>query len=308
MGRYILVRLMQAVLVMFLVSILAFTILHLAPGDPVTLLVGEAQMTNEQLAQIRRHWGLDRPLYVQYLSWLGNMLKGDFGTSITMGSLPVGTLLRTSAPATLKLNALAFLFSLAVAIPAGIISAVRRYSIFDHTSMFLSTVGIALPGFWVGLMLIILFSLRLGWLPPFGMESWKSYILPVGVLATEQTALIARVMRSTTLEVMAQDYVTTARAKGLEERFVLLRHIVRNALLPVVTVLGYRLSFLLSGTVVIETIFAWPGIGRLLVNAIFRRDYQIVQTIVFLSASLIVMINLLTDLVYAYVDPRIRYR
>ncbi len=308
MGRYIVVRLMQAVLVMFLVSILVFTILHLAPGDPVTLLIGEAQMTNEQLAQIRRHWGLDRPLYVQYLSWLGNMLKGDFGTSITMGSLPVGSLLRTSAPATLKLNGLAFLFSLAVAIPAGIISAVRRYSIFDHTSMFLSTVGIALPGFWVGLMLIILFSLRLGWLPPFGMESWKSYILPVGVLATEQTALIARVMRSTTLEVMAQDYVTTARAKGLEERFVLLRHIVRNALLPVVTVLGYRLSFLLSGTVVIETIFAWPGIGRLLVNAIFRRDYQIVQTIVFLSASLIVMINLLTDLVYAYVDPRIRYR
>ena len=308
MGRYIVVRLAQALLVMFLVSILVFTILHLAPGDPVTLLVGEAQMTNEQLAQIRRHWGLDQPLYVQYLSWLGNMLKGDFGTSITMGSLPVGTLLRTSAPATLKLNALAFLFSLAVAIPAGIISAVRRYSIFDHTSMFLSTVGIALPGFWVGLMLIILFSLRLGWLPPFGMESWKSYILPVGVLATEQTALIARVMRSTTLEVMAQDYVTTARAKGLEERFVLLRHIVRNALLPVVTILGYRLSFLLSGTVVIETIFAWPGIGRLLVNAIFRRDYQIVQTIVFLSASIVVLMNLFTDLVYAYVDPRIRYR
>ena len=308
MGRYILVRLAQAVLVMFLVSILVFTILHLAPGDPVTLLVGEAQMTNEQLAQIRRHWGLDRPLYVQYFSWLGNMLRGDFGTSITMGGLPVGSLLRTSAPATLKLNALAFLFSLAVAIPAGIISAVRRYSIFDHTSMFLSTVGIALPGFWVGLMLIILFSLRLGWLPPFGMESWKSYILPVGVLATEQTALIARVMRSTTLEVMAQDYVTTARAKGLEERFVLLRHIVRNALLPVVTVLGYRLSFLLSGTVVIETIFAWPGIGRLLVNAIFRRDYQIVQTIVFLSATIVVLTTLLTVLVYAYVDPRIRYR
>ena len=308
MGRYIAVRLAQAVLVMFLVSILVFTILHLAPGDPVTLLVGEAQMTNEQLAVIRRHWGLDRPLYVQYLSWLGNMLKGDFGTSITMGSLPVGTLLRTSAPATLKLNALAFLFSLAVAIPAGIISAVRRYSIFDHTSMFLSTIGIALPGFWLGLMLIILFSLRLGWLPPFGMESWKSYVLPVAVLATDQTALIARVMRSTTLEVMGQDYVTTARAKGLEERFVLLRHIVRNALLPVVTILGYRLSFLLSGTVVIETIFAWPGIGRLLVNAIFRRDYQIVQTIVFLSASVIVMINLLTDLIYAYIDPRIRYR
>ena len=308
MARYIVVRLAQAVLVMFLVSILVFAILHLAPGDPVTLLVGEARMTQEQLDQIRRHWGLDQPLYLQYLSWLGNMLKGDFGTSITMGSLPVGTLLRTSVPATLKLNALAFLLSVLLAVPAGIISAVRRYSLFDHTSMFLSTVGIALPGFWVGLMLIILFSLKLGWLPPFGMESWKSYILPVAVLATEQTALIARIMRSTTLEVMSQDYVTTARAKGLEERFVLLRHIVRNALLPVVTVLGYRLSFLLSGTVVIETIFAWPGIGRLLVNAIFRRDYQIVQTIVFLSASVIVLVNLFTDLLYAYIDPRIRFR
>jgi peptide/nickel transport system permease protein len=212
------------------------------------------------------------------------------------------------APATLKLNALAFTISLLIAIPAGIISAVRRYSLFDHSSMILSTIGIALPGFWVGLMLIIVFSLWLKWLPPFGMGSWKNYILPVGVLATEQTALIDRVMRSTTLEVMAQDYVTTARSKGLQERTVLARHIVRNALLPVVTILGYRLSFLLSGTVVIETIFAWPGIGRLLVNAIFRRDYQIVQTIVFLSATIVVLGNLLTDLIYAYIDPRIRFR
>jgi peptide/nickel transport system permease protein len=308
MLRYIMVRLTQAVAVLFLVSIMVFTILHLAPGDPVTILIGEAQMTPEQLKEIRRFWGLDQPLYLQYLSWLGNMLRGHFGTSITMGTLPVATLLKTSAPATLKLNGLAFGFSLLVAIPAGVISAVRRYSAFDHTSMFLSTIGIALPGFWLGLMLIILFSLKLGWLPPFGMQSWKSYVLPAGVLATEQTALIARVMRSTTLEVLAQDYVTTARAKGLAERVVLLRHIVRNALLPVVTILGYRLSFLLSGTVIIETIFAWPGIGRLLVNAIFRRDYQIVQTIVFLSAVVVVLANLLTDLLYAYIDPRIRYR
>ncbi len=308
MLRYMVVRLSQGMVVLFLVSLTVFTILQLAPGDPVDLIVGEAQMTAEQREEIRRFWGLDRPPYIQYFSWLGNILQGDFGRSVNMGGLPVSRLLATAAPATLKLNALAFFFSVLVAIPAGIISAVRRYSVFDHASMLLSTFGIALPGFWVGLMLIVLFSQKLHWLPPYGMQSWKSYVLPVAVLATEQTALIARVMRSTTLEVMAQDYVTTARAKGLEERYVLLRHIVRNALLPVVTVLGYRLSFLLSGTVVIETIFAWPGIGRLLVNAIFRRDYQIVQTIVFLSASLIVMINLLTDLVYAYVDPRIRYR
>jgi peptide/nickel transport system permease protein len=307
MLRYMVVRLIQGVVVLLLVSVAVFTILHLAPGDPVDLLIGEAEMTAEQREAIRRFWGLDKPLYIQYFSWLGNMVRGDFGRSIAMGQ-SVGTLLQTAGPATVKLNALAFGLSLLVAIPAGIVSAVRRYSLFDHTSMFLSTVGIALPGFWVGLMLIILFSLKLGWLPPFGMESWKSYVLPVGVLATEQTALIARVMRSTTLEVMAQDYVTTARAKGLEERFVLLRHIVRNALLPVVTILGYRLSFLLSGTVVIETIFAWPGIGRLLISAIFRRDYQVVQTIVLLSAMVVVIANLLTDLLYAYIDPRIRYR
>ncbi|MDP9375957.1 MAG: ABC transporter permease [Chloroflexota bacterium] len=308
MLRYMVVRLSQGMVVLFLVSLTVFTILQLAPGDPVDLIVGEAQMTAEQREEIRRFWGLDRPPYIQYFSWLGNILQGDFGRSVNMGGLPVSRLLATAAPATLKLNALAFFFSVLVAIPAGIISAVRRYSVFDHASMLLSTFGIALPGFWVGLMLIVLFSQRLGWLPPYGMQSWKSYVLPVAVLATEQTALIARVMRSTTLEVMAQDYVTTARAKGLAERIVLLRHVVRNALLPVVTVLGYRLSFLLSGTVVIETIFAWPGIGRLLINAIFRRDYQVVQTIVLLSAALIILINLLTDLIYAYVDPRIRYR
>ena len=305
---YMVARLGQGVVVLLLVSVTVFAILQLAPGDPVDLIVGEAQMTAEQREEIRRFWGLDRPAYEQYFSWLGNMLRGDFGRSVNMGGLPVSHLLATAAPATLRLNALAFFFSLIVALPAGIISAVRRYSFFDHASMLLSTFGIALPGFWVGLMLIVLFSQRLGWLPPYGMTSWKSYVLPVAVLATEQTALIARVARSTALEVMAQDYVTTARAKGLAERVVLLRHIVRNALLPVVTVLGYRLSFLLSGTVVIETIFAWPGIGRLLITAIFRRDYQVVQTIVLLSAAIIILMNLLTDLVYAYIDPRIRYR
>lgn len=308
MLRYVVMRLAQAALVLFLVSVAVFTIIHLTPGDPVALLVGEAEMTPEQLERIRHFWGLDRPLYLQYLSWLGNMLHGDFGVSISMGSLPVGTLLRTALPATLKLNALAFLLSLLVAVPAGITSAVRRYSVFDHVSMLLSTFGIALPGFWIGLMLIILFSLKLGWLPPFGMQSWKSYVLPVLVLATEQTALLARIVRSTTLEVLAQDYVMTARAKGLSERVVLVRHILRNALLPVVTILGYRLSYLLSGTVVIETIFAWPGIGQLLVKAIFQRDYQVVQSIVLLTAVVVVLMNLVTDLVYAYVDPRIRYR
>lgn len=308
MLRYALIRVAQGGLVLFLVSVTVFVILHLAPGDPIDLIVGEAQMTAEQLEQIRRFWGLDRPLYIQFGAWLGNMLRGDFGRSIAMGGLPVGELLRTAAPATFKLNALAFISSLVIAIPAGVVSAVRRYSVFDHVSMFFSTLGIALPGFWVGLMLIILFALRLGWLPPFGMTSWKSYILPVLVLATEQTALIARVMRSTTLEVLAQDYVATARAKGLHERTVLVRHVLRNALLPIVTILGYRLGFLLSGTVVIETIFAWPGIGRLLVNAIFRRDYQVVQTIVLLSATVVVVANLLTDLLYAYIDPRIRFR
>jgi ABC-type dipeptide/oligopeptide/nickel transport system permease component len=307
MLRFVLVRLLQGVVVIFLVTTLVFFILHLAPGDPVTLLIGEAQMTPEQVAQIRHFWGLDEPLALQYVRWLGNMLRGDFGDSIGFGGRTVVSLLRDAAPNTLQLNVLALLISVAAAVPAGVLAAARRYSPFDGGLMLVSTLGISFPNFWLGLMLIVLFGLILRWLPPFGISDWKSYLLPVFVLAAEQMALLARLTRSATLEVLQQEFVMTARAKGLAEPRVLVTHVLRNALLPIVTVIGYRIGFLLSGTIVVETVFAWPGVGRLLFQSIGQRDYVVVQAVVMVGAVVVVVANLVTDIVYAYVDPRIRY-
>ncbi len=308
MARYVILRLLQGLVVIWIVTLMVFTILHLTPGDPVDLIIGEARTSPEQREAIRHLWGLDRPIYTQYFVWLKNIIHGNFGESIAFGGRPVTDLLRAAAPNTLKLNALALFFALVVAIPAGILAAVKRYTIFDASATVFSTLGISIPNFWLGLMLIILFSLKLGWLPPFGSNSWKAYILPVFVLSIEQMALLARLMRATTLEVMGQEYVATARAKGLTERVVMFRHIVRNSLLPIITVIGFRIGVLLSGTIVIETVFAWPGIGRLLFQAISRRDYLVVQSIVTIGAAIVILATLVTDIIYAYVDPRIRYR
>ncbi len=307
MGRYIFVRLVHSLVIVLVVTLMTFSILHLAPGDPVLLMVGEAQMTQEQLELIRRHWGLDRPLHVQYLTWLGNVVRGDFGESVGFRGKSVAELLWAGIPNTALLNVLSLGLAVAVAIPAGVLAAVRRYSWVDTGLMFLSTLGVALPNFWLGLMLIVLFSLMLKLLPPFGQEDWRSYILPVVVLATAEMALLARLTRSATLEVLGMEYVMTARAKGLSEGAVLVRHVLRNVLLPIVTVIGYRVGFLLSGTIVVETIFAWPGIGRLLFQAVSRRDYPVVQGVVLIAAVIVVLANLITDLLYAYIDPRIRY-
>jgi peptide/nickel transport system permease protein len=308
LARYVILRLLQGLVVIWIVTLMVFTILHLTPGDPVDLIIGEARTSPEQREAIRHLWGLDRPIYTQYFVWLKNIIHGNFGESIAFGGRPVTDLLRAAAPNTLKLNALALFFALVVAIPAGILAAVKRYTIFDASATVFSTLGISIPNFWLGLMLIILFSLKLGWLPPFGSNSWKAYILPVFVLSIEQMALLARLMRATTLEVMGQEYVATARAKGLTERVVMFRHIVRNSLLPIITVIGFRIGVLLSGTIVIETVFAWPGIGRLLFQAISRRDYLVVQSIVTIGAAIVILATLVTDIIYAYVDPRIRYR
>jgi len=307
MLRFVLVRLAQGLVVIFIVTTLVFVILHLAPGDPVTLLIGEAPMTPEQVAQIRHFWGLDQPLFAQYARWASNMLRGDFGESIGSGGKPVAVLLWESAPNTLQLNLLALLTSVGLAIPAGVLAAARRHSSFDRGLMIVSTLGISFPNFWLGLMLIVLFSLILRWLPPFGMSDWRSYLLPVLVLAAEQMALLARLTRSAILEVLEHEFVVTARAKGLAESTVLAHHVLRNAMLPVISVIGYRIGFLLSGTIVIETVFAWPGVGRLLFQSIGQRDYVVVQAVVTLGALVVVVSNLVTDVIYAYVDPRIRY-
>ncbi len=306
MLRYVVQRLLQGLIVIFLVTLATFAILQLAPGSPVDILIGEAQVSQEQIDAITRKWGLDRPPHEQYLTWLGNIFRGDLGDSVIRSGTPVSQMLADAAPVTLRLNALAIVISIAVAIPLGVLAAVRRHSWLDYGSMIGSSLGIAMPNYWIGLMLIIIFSLRLGWLPPYGSGSWKSYVLPVAVLAAQEMAILARLTRGATVELMHQDFVTTARAKGLGERLVVARHVVRNALLPIVTMIGYRIAFILSGTIVVETVFAWPGLGQLFFTSIDRLDYQVVQAIILLLSSVVVIGNLVTDLIYAYIDPRIR--
>ena len=309
MLRYIVMRLLQGAVVIFLISVATFIIMRLMPGDPVYLLLGEGQIriTQEQIEAIRARWGLDKPYLEQYLIWVKNLASGNFGESLIHLGIPVRELIFNAIPVTAKLNLMALAIALAIAIPGGILAALRRNTLFDYMNTVGATLGVSIPNFWLALMLIVLFALKLGWVPPFGLRSWKGYILPVIVLATEQTAVFARVMRGATIEVLSQDYVRTAHAKGLSYRMVILRHAVRNALLPVVTVIGFRIAFLLSGTIVVETVFAVPGIGRLFTDSIFRLDYQVVQSIVVLLAVLVVVANLITDLAYAIIDPRIRY-
>lgn len=308
MLNYIGVRLAHGLVVIFLVSLATFAMMHLIPGDPVDILIGEAQIEQEQIDAIRRMWGLDRPLHEQYLTWIRNMLRGDFGQSVVRSGVPVRRMIVEAAAVTVKLNVLVFVISILIAIPAGIAAAVKRYSVFDYSVAVTATLGLSLPNFWVGLMLIIVFALLLHWLPPFGLPSWKGYVLPVAVLVGNQIALLARIMRGATIESMEEDYVKTARAKGLSELLVVGRHVVRNALLPVITVIGYRLAFILSGTIVVETVFALPGLGQLFIESVNRVDYQVVQAIVLLLSVIVVAGNLVTDLAYGYIDPRIRIR
>ncbi len=308
MFAYIVRRVLQGLLVIFLVTTFTFGLMQLAPGDPINILVGEAEISEEQIDVIREKWGLDRPWYIQYFTWLSNVAQGDMGKSVIRTSVPVHEMVFEAAWATLKLNFFAISLALLLAIPAGMIAAIKRYSIFDSATMIWASAGVALPNFWVGLMLIIVFSLTLGWFPSFGSGSAKHFVLPVLVLAINETALITRIMRGSMLEVLNQDYMSTARAKGLKETVVITRHAARNALLPIVTVVGVRLAFLLSGTIVVETVFGWPGLGSLFVNSIVRLDYQVVQAIVLLLAIIVVVANIVTDLTYAFIDPRIRLR
>lgn len=308
MLSYLIQRLAQGLIVIFLVSLLTFIVMQLAPGDPVRLLVGQAYVTPEQLDAIRDKWGLNDPWYVQYWTWISNLARGDLGTSIIRQGVPISEMVLDAAGMTLRLNVMSFLIATSIAIPVGVLAAVKRYSIFDYGSMLGSTLGVAIPNYWIGLMAIVIFSVNLGWVPPYGADSWKGYILPVLVLSIEEMAALARLTRGATIEVMSQDYVTTARAKGLAPRIVTLRHVVRNALLPVITIIGYRIAFILSGTIVVETVFAWPGLGRLFYNSIQSHDFQVVQAIVILLTVIVVVMNIITDLTYAVIDPRVRVR
>lgn len=315
MTAYIFRRFLQIVPVMLGVSIVVFMVMHLAPGDPAVVMLGPTA-SEEDVQDIRERLGLNQPLYIQYGKWIGNVVQGDFGRSITMRR-PVLPEILARYKATLILTASSLVISTVVGVSIGILSAVKQYSWFDRASMVMALLGLSMPVFWLGIMLMVIFSLNFGWLPAGGMYSAGSdkgvgdliphLILPAVTLAAASVALVARLTRSTMLEVIRQDYIRTARAKGLSEAVTITRHALKNALIPVITVIGLQTGYLLGGAILTETVFSWPGLGLLMVQAIIARDFPVVQGGVLLIASTFVLVNLLVDLCYVYLDPRIEY-
>jgi ABC-type dipeptide/oligopeptide/nickel transport system permease component len=297
-------RLIQLIPVLFGVSVVVFLMIHLIPGDPAVLIAGR-DATEQDIENVRRALGLDQPLPAQYLSFVGRALVGDFGVSFRSGRAVIDEIgFRYWNTMLLGLSAL--VFGTILGVITGIITAVYRNGWVDGTVLTASLLGISMPQFFLGILLMLLFSVYLGWLPLTGMGSWQHLILPTLTLGIPNAAIISRITRSSLIEVLNQDYVRTARAKGLNERVVINRHAFRNALIPVVTVAGLQMGYLLGGAVVTETVFAWPGIGRLIVQSIASRDFPVVQAAVLLLAVTFVLINLFTDLLYRLLDPRIK--
>ncbi len=305
MGLYVARRLLLLVPVLLGVSLASFGLLQLVPGDPALILAGE-EADEAALVRIRREYGLDRPLPVQYAVYLRNVLRGDLGISI-QSRQPVATLIAQRFPFTLKLACLAILVSAVLGMVAGVVAATRRNSAVDLAALLGALVGISLPIFWLGLLLILLFAVKLHWLPAGGSGTAVHLVLPAVALGAASAAVIARMTRASMLEVLRQDYVRTARAKGVAERLVVYRHALANAMIPILTVFGLEFGYNLGGAVLTETVFSLPGVGRLIVEGIFARDYPVVQGAMLVVATTFVVVNLLTDVAYAAVDPRIRY-
>lgn len=313
MTGYVVRRVVQALGVLLGVSVLVFLIIHLVPGDPVRLALG-TRFDPETYAALRERAGLDQPLVVQYVEWLGGALSGDLGVSFRSGR-PVTAMILERLPATLSLAVGAIVVALAMAFTLGTIAALRQGSWIDHVATAISQFGISIPDFWMGILLILLFSLQLDLLPPSGyvspLESPSRFLLhlvmPAVTVGVVSGSILTRFVRSSVLEALGEDYTRTARSKGLRERTVLVGHILRNALIPTITVTGLQLAYLLSGVVVIEVVFAWQGLGLLAYDAVLARDYPVLQGAVLLFALFFLLINLVVDLLYSYVDPRIRY-
>jgi peptide/nickel transport system permease protein len=330
--QYFLRRLILTVPVLFGVTVVVFIIMHVIPGDPVQLMFAGTGANEEQRQAMRHALGLDLPLPAQYVNYVSNAIRGDFGQSFHFKQ-PVLGLILERMPATIELTLVSLAIALTVAFPVGVISALKRHTFIDHVTMTGATLGISLPTFWVGILLIMLVAVNLGWLPGFGRityavglqritgfhlidslltgnvpalkDTLAHLALPAIALGLATATFATRMIRSNMLEIISQDYVVVARAKGLRERVTLVRHVLRNALIPVITLIGVQIGALLGGAVVTETIFAWPGIGRLVIQAINNRDYLLVQGVVFFFALIRVTINLLTDVLYVWIDPRI---
>jgi peptide/nickel transport system permease protein len=309
------------------VSVVIFVMVRLIPGDPVVIMIGAENASPEEVTRLRHVLGLDQGIHIQYARFLGRLVTGDLGTSIASDD-PVSRLIRERLPATIELTLAAILVSLTIAIPVGVISAVRRYSAVDTAGTVAALLGISMPNFWLGVMLIFLFSVRLGWLPASGRGgpmlvglsgvlasgsgaalglAATHLVLPAVTLGSALAAVVMRLTRSSMLEVIGQDFIRTARAKGLRGTHVVLHHALRNALIPVITVVGLEFGALLGGAVITETIFAWPGIGRLAIRSIIQRDFPVVQGVVLMIAVVRICANLAVDVAYAAIDPRIRY-
>jgi peptide/nickel transport system permease protein len=314
MVRYMVKRFLQGIVLLIVVSIIMFVIIRMAPGGPAILL--QQDITKEMAGTMARELGLDRPIAVQYLDWAANVLKGNLGQSLSL-KLPVAELIRARMGATLWLAGLAMLLAVCLAIPLGVISAIRRYSIFDYLATGIAFFGISVPVFWFGLMLIILFSVTLQWLPSGGMytigadfsvaDRLKHALMPAIVLSSASMAQLARYTRSSMLSALREDFVRTARSKGLSERIVIYKHALRNALIPVVTMLGVIVPRLVGGAAITETIFSWPGMGRLAVDAAFQRDYPVIMAVTLLVSLIVIVAGQVVDLIYVLIDPRIKY-
>jgi peptide/nickel transport system permease protein len=320
LGRYVVVRILQAVPLLLGVVVVNFTLVHLAPGDPITALTGEFPAPPEYVARLRAEFGLDRPLWEQLFRYIVSILQGNLGFSFIRRAPVLDLVVERAGPtALLMLSAMAL--SVLLGVLLGVVSARRVYSATDNALTVAGLVGYSIPVFWLGQVLIVLFALTLGWLPASGMVSLRTppeglaraldigahLLLPALCLSTRYIALNTRITRTSMLEVMHTDYIVTAKAKGLPERAILVRHALRNALLPVVTIVGYNLGFALSGSVLVETVFGWPGLGRLLFESIGSRDYPLLLGIFLFLSVVVVVTNLVTDILYAYLDPRIRY-
>ncbi len=313
MQRYVARRVAALAVTLLFVSLLVFVVVRVLPGDPALIILG-LEASPDSVARVRHALGLDQPIPVQYARWVGQALRGDLGRSIQY-DLPVGTLILSRLAVTLPLTLLAAGFMIAAAIPLGVFAATRHRRWGDYLAMTLSQLGVAVPGFWAGLLLILLFSVRLGWMQSGGFDGWgaglwhglRSLLLPAVALGLFQFAVLARTTRSALLEVLREEYVKTARAKGVAERAVLFRHALRNALIPIVTVAGIQLGQLLAGSIILESVFYLPGLGRLTLAAISARDLPVVQGVVLFVASMIVIVNAAVDILYGVLDPRIRY-
>lgn len=306
MVNYLIRRVASVIPVLLAITVLVFLIMHAVPGDPVLMMLQEADVTPEIVEQVRETLGFNDPIPVQYGKWISGVLRGNLGYSFIRRQ-PVTTMVMRVLPSTLELTMWGLMLAVVVGVIFGTLAAINVNSWMDTFFMLIAILGVSMPSFWFGLMMIFVFSLRLGWLPATGTGGVERLIMPVLTLAYISAAVIARMVRASVLDVMGLDYVRTARAKGLSQKVVVMRHVVRNALIPTVTIVGLRFGQLLAGTVIIETVFSRPGIGRMMINGILDLDYQVVQAGVLISATLYMTVNILVDILYATLDPRITY-